>query len=206
MRSLPYLSIAFSLVAVSTVCGSSIEPVEPAELPGAKTREAWAVGTNIGGGSFLTGPSSCTYEAEPAVATLSKHHETGEPFMAGLVGPGTITEICGGTRTVHDVLAATALRIDGPATIAVKTEPSESYRVTPLAGDRVLHGVKQGGESPDWTLGPDCAGVATFGPVLGSTDTGGSDITRKLIAAKPGICTLEAKALGLSVTRAITVK
>ena len=55
------------------------------------------------------------------------------------------------------------LRIDGPAHIdrervgRVRSEPSvDVLRVTPLAGDRELYGIEQGGPSPEWTLGDDC--------------------------------------------------
>ena len=76
----------------------------------------------------------------------------------------------------------------------------------PLAGGRELRGIHQGGEQPQWSLGPDCEGVASFGPVLGSQDTGGADITRTLAPTKPGTCTITATILGLSATKTVTIK
>ncbi len=188
--------VAFGLLGAAVcACGS--------KAPG---REAWAVGTYIGGGSFLTGPSSCTYDAPPAVAELSRN-EKGNAFMAKLVGPGAITETCGSNKTVHDVLVATALRIDGPATVKVGASgTTDFFSVKPLAGTRELMGVHQGGEQPQWSLGADCDGVAAFGPVLGSQDTGGPDITRTLVPTKPGTCTISAGILGVTATKTVTIK
>ncbi len=83
---------------------------------------------------------------------------------------------------------------------------SDSYRITVQAAGRELDGVRQGGEAPVWTLGPDCAGVAELAPVMGSQDTGGPDITRTLVPSKPGSCTLKASVLAVAAERTIQIK
>jgi hypothetical protein len=162
------------------------------------------VGTYIGGGSWLLGPSDCTYDAPPSVARLSRD-EHGEPFMAELKGEGEIAETCPNLKTVYDVVRATGGRIEGPASVDAGAT-SGPYSFVPLAGARELRGVHQGGESPVWSLGKDCTGVAAFGVVHGSQDTGGPDITRTLIAARAGACTISATILGITAARTIPVR
>jgi hypothetical protein len=55
-----------------------------------------------------------------------------------------------------------------------------------LAGGREL----AGDGAIAWTLDSDCEGVAKFAPVLGASDTGGADRTRRLIAEATGACRL----------------
>ena len=140
------------------------------------------------------------------MAELSTDDE-GNKFMAKLVGEGMITKTCGDSKTVYDVVTATSARIEGPDTWKVGTTDSADYhRFVPFAGARRLEGVTQGGSSPVWSLGADCAGVATFGPVLGAQDTGGADISRTLAATKAGSCTISAKLLGVTATKTVKVK
>lgn len=164
---------------------------------------AHAVGTFLGGGSFLFGPdtSGCTYEAPPSVAEIG-----GSRTMAKLVGEGTVTKVCGDKRTSIQVLSPTRARIDGPAKVAVGGAQEEPYRAQVLAGDRELEGAVQGSVQPEWALGEDCKGVAAFQRVLGAQDTGGRSILRYLDAMKPGKCTLKVSLLGVSAERVIQVE
>ena len=95
--------------------------------------------------------------------------------------------------------AAAAETLDAGAT-------SAPYAFVPLAGTRELRGVHQGNASPEWSLGKDCDGVAVFGVVLGAQDTGGRDITRKLVAARAGSCTITATILGVTATKTVRVR
>jgi hypothetical protein len=169
--------------------------------------EPLAVGTWVGGGSMLFGPSSCTYDAPPSVAELSTNTE-GKAFMARLVGEGSITETCRHGLTHFRVRRATALRIDGPGTLRVGPNEgvNDGFGVMPLAQSEALLGVRQGGEAPEWSLGEDCAGVAHFGPLLGSSDTGGPSIRRWLVGERPGSCTLRASVLGVSASRVVVIQ
>jgi hypothetical protein len=139
------------------------------------------------------------------VAELSTKDQ-GNKFLAKLVGAGTITETCGNQKTFYDVLAATAGRIEGPESWKIGATGDDGYQFIPLAGTRPLRGLHAGGESPEWSLGKDCAGVATFGVVLGAQDTGGRDITRKLVGTKAGRCTITATALGVSASKTVQIR
>ena len=166
---------------------------------------ARAVGTSIGGGSTMFGPSDCTYAARPEVATFARDDQ-GRPFMAELTGPGIITETCGSTVNTYDVLVPTALRIDGPAVVERGAGIAADFGVTLLAGERTLLGLSSGGVRPTWSLGPDCSGVARFDDPLGSQDTGGPAITRIVLPEAPGNCTVRASVLGLATSRVIRVR
>ena len=168
-------------------------------------REAYAIGTYIGGGSVLWGPSTCTYEAAPTVAELATDQQ-GNKFMAKLIGPGTITQTCGDTKRVYDVLQATSGRISGPEIWKVGAAATDSLNFVPMAGTRELEGVHQGGIGPDWSLGKDCDGIATFGAVLGAADTGGRDISRTLIGQKAGTCTVIATVLGVTARKTVQIR
>ena len=100
------------------------------------------------------------------------------------------------------------MHIGGPASIKVGANEStiERFVVVPLAGTERLRGAYQGGVAPSWSLAPDCDGVAEFAPVLGSSDTGGADITRSLRPIKPGTCTINASVLGLETAKPVTIK
>lgn len=166
--------------------------------------DSWAVGTYIGGGSVLFGPGTCTYDAPPDVAELSRDQQ-GVVFMAKLVGEGSISERCNGRVTAHPVRRATALRMDGPSVVR-RGMVAGPFSVVPLAGATELRGVHQGGTSPTWSLAPDCAEVAEVAPVLGASDTGGPSIQRTLVALRAGTCTIEASVLGVSTRRAIKIE
>ena len=75
--------------------------------------EPVAVGTSLGGGSWLFGASGCTYDAPASVAELSTN-DKGARFRATLVGEGSVTETCANWRTIYRVRKATALRIVKP--------------------------------------------------------------------------------------------
>ena len=194
----------------------------------AEAGEPWAVGTYIGAGSWLFGPGTCTYDAPPGVADLTRNPK-GVAVMAKLVGEGTITESCNGRVTTHPVQKATALRIDGPTKVPLGARETSSFSVVPLAGTTELRGVHQGGTSPEWSLRPDCVGVAEFeggaegtgrttrtdraqrgraefAPVLGASDTGGPSIVRTLVPRKAGTCTIEASILGVATSRAVVIE
>ena len=167
--------------------------------------EAYAVGTYIGGGSWLFGPSDCTYEAPPAVAHLSTD-EHGRRFMAKLEGEGSVIETCRDVKTTYDVVKATGGRINGPTSLKTGSDPSARFSFVPLAGTRELRGVHQGGPSPEWSLGKDCEGLATFGAVLGAQDTGGADITRTLVATRAGACTITATVIGITASKTVQIR
>lgn len=158
------------------------------------THSAYAVGTYLGS-------DHCTYEAAPSVVDHSG------PGSVKLIGEGTVTETCGDTKEVIDVLHPTALRIDGPAHIKAGATPgiSDNFNIIALAGSRELSGVTKGAVVPEWSLAEDCPAGTTFGPVYGSQDTGGPDIFRTVVASKAGPCTLRVTVLGLSTSRKITI-
>lgn len=159
----------------------------------------------MGGGSIF-GPESCSYFAKPEVAELSADNR-GNIFMATLVGEGTVTKTCGETKISYDVRTATAARIKGPGAWKIGAPtPTARLEFIPLAGSRELLGVRSGSAGPDWSLGNDCAGVATFAPVLGAQDTGGADVSRSLVATKPGTCTISATMLGVTATKTVKVQ
>lgn len=182
-----------------------IAPIVACGKTRAEGGEPWAVGTYIGAGSWLFGPGTCTYDAPPGVADLTRN-DKGVAVMAKLVGEGTITESCNGRVTTHPVKKATALRIDGPASVRLGARDTSSFSVVPLAGTAELRGVHQGGTSPEWSLRPDCAGVAEFAPVLGASDTGGSSIMRTLVGKKAGTCTIDASILDVATSRAVIIE
>jgi hypothetical protein len=173
---------------------------------GSVQRDAYAVGTYIGAGSALISTALCTYDAPPTVAELFTDAQ-GRKFMAKLIGEGTITETCPRTKTVYDVVKATGGRIDGPQSCSVGgTETCGPFQFVAMAGARELRGVHQGGESPTWSLGNDCRGVAVFGPVLGAQDTGGRSIIRSLVGRHAGSCTVTARILGVAATKTVEIR
>lgn len=141
-----------------------------------------AVGTYVGGGSYLTGADPCTYAATAGVFAPGDDGHRGPVFV---IGAGTITRTCGDVHTSIVAIAPTGVRIDGPAHVR-RGATSEAFAARLVAGDATL----DGDAALDWQLGPDCAGRATFAPVLGAQDTGGRDRTRALVATAPGACTL----------------
>jgi hypothetical protein len=142
--------------------------------------EPWPVGLLVGG--------ICHYEAPPSVATLE--HDGG---FATLVGEGKITEKCGDSKFVHDVVTPTATVIDGPDTVKLGETDDRKREYWPklFAGSRKLGGYSQSNVIADWKLGPDCDGVATLEDALGAQDTGGKEIERRVRPIKAGSCTLQ---------------
>ncbi len=155
--------------------------------------ERHAVGTYIGGGSVVFGASGCSYTAEPGVLDTdpggsTSGSRTGPQFV---IKPGRITEICGNSKQEVLAVVPTGLTIlYGPTSIKVGEQTWPPYTAKLVAGKHVLDGDPVLG----WELGPDCAGVADFAPVLGSQDTGGPDRSRKLIAKRAGSCKIIATA------------
>jgi hypothetical protein len=169
--------------------------------------EPVAVGTSLGGGSWLFGASGCTYDAPASVAELSTN-DKGARFRATLVGEGSVTETCANWRTIYRVRKATALRIVSPTYLPVgdNDHVNEDFSVVPRAQTEPLQALRQGGEAPQWDLGDDCAGVARFGPALGNSDTGGASIRRRLIGLDAGTCTVRASALGVSESTVVVIQ
>jgi hypothetical protein len=163
-------------------CGSSA--VEPDRV---------AVGTYIGGGSFLFGPSTCEYAGDPGVFR-TEEGSTSADFEGGprfIVGPGAIKQQCKSGYTAQSVaMIPTGVVITGPSAVKIGTQPDDYFRDVLVAGTTEL-----GGEAyTDWQLGPDCNGVAEFAPVMGAQDTGGKDRIRSLVPKTKGTCTIIAKA------------
>ncbi len=169
------MSKAFGLLVVVAACG------------GAKNSEQrHAVGTYIGGGSIMFGPSSCLYAGGAGVFqgddAPSETPAKGPRFV---FASGHITQTCGDQKTQIVAVKPTGAVIEGPRKVKAGTKSGlfEAKLVAdgkPLAGEGAL----------DWKLGKDCDGIATFDAVLGSQDTGGPDRTRTLIANTKGTCTI----------------
>jgi hypothetical protein len=155
-------------------------------------RDAWPVGILAGG--------ICRYDGAPTVAQP-------DGAYARLIGEGSIVEDCGGQKRTIDVLKPTSLAIEGPATVKVgeKVDVKRAFDPRLMAGARPLDGVSSSNASTGWTPQPDCAGVATLEEPLGAQDTGGRELGRRLVALKPGPCTLDVELLGLHGKRTITV-
>lgn len=158
---------------------------------------AYAVGTTLGGGSFLTGPSPCTYEGPPEVAELWPDRRG-----AALVGEGVVKQTCGDQVEKIEIVRPTGLHMEGPDRLKAGVEESDLYTVEARVGSRSLSGKL----NPEWALAEDCKGVAEFGPVYGSQDTGGPATSRRLVTVKPGSCTVTARALGMSVSKTVQVR
>jgi hypothetical protein len=144
-----------------------------------------AIGTYIGGGSFLIGSDPCEYAGEAGVfddEAPALSFQRGPRFV---VGEGRILQRCGTTVTPVRAQWPTAALITGPKQIRAGAE-SEMFQGELVSGNRIL----MGKGNLDWSLGRDCRGVAVFAPVLGSSDTGGPDRFRTLRTSLPGTCTL----------------
>ena len=156
------------------------------------TPELHAVGTYIGGGSYLTGSSDCTYLGTDGVFVddTGKPSTTAERGPRFVMAPGTITESCSsGHKATYTAVVPTGAVITGPASIRATEKDTLA---TMYQGALVANGKTLAGKARlDWQLGPDCAGIADFAPVLGAQDTGGKDRTRSLVpTGKAGTCTL----------------
>ena len=139
-----------------------------------------AVGTDIGGGSMIVGPDDCKYTGSPGVFVEGDKPKDGPRFVRG---PGKITVTCPKTTLEVEALVPTAARISGPSETG---KTSDLFQASLYAGDRELDGQPR----LEWTLGKDCDGLATFGPVLGSQDTGGRSRSRTLVTSGKGTCTV----------------
>lgn len=142
-----------------------------------------AVGTYVGGGSMMFGPDNCVYSGSP---TVFSHDSTlDRPGPRLVVGAGSITQTCGSSKTTTPAVVPTGAVIIGPATVKHGAVQA-SFAAHLVADGRELTGEP----TIEWTLGHDCDGIATFGPVLGAQDTGGRDRTRTLEPAGAGKCTV----------------
>ena len=172
------------------------------DKPAPPPREAYAIGTEIGGGLRVVG-ETCTYEAPASVAVVSA-----DKTIATGAGEGTVIKICNGVRTEYDVVRATALRIDGPRTTKTTATGLDAwYRVTVLGGTRELRGVSLFATLPEWTLGKDCDQAAMLAPPIMVFATGErAEDGVGLIAVNPGSCTLTAAVLGLTASIHVTIE
>lgn len=172
------------VLAVATLGACGSRAVEP---------ERVAVGTYIGGGSFLLGPSTCEYAGDPGVFRTEGGKASGD-FDGGprfIVGPGAIKQQCQSGYTAQSIaMVPTGVVITGPSTVKLGTQPDDYFRDVLVAGTTELEGEAY----TDWQLGPDCAGVAEFAPVMGAQDTGGKDRIRSLVPKAKGTCTIIANA------------
>jgi hypothetical protein len=173
------MRITARLAIVVAGCGSN----------GKSSLGSYAVGTYIGGGSFLMGSDDCKYEGGPGVfapsgtdATPSATPANGPRFISA---PGRILVHCPKTELEAEALLPTGVKLDGPATIA-RGGNSDGFSAHLAAGGKEL----MGEGAIDWTLGKDCEGIATYGVVSGAQDTGGRDRTRRLVPAAAGKCTV----------------
>ncbi|MBA3458532.1 MAG: hypothetical protein H0T46_01115 [Deltaproteobacteria bacterium] len=160
----------FAALAVLLVgCGSSH----------ASRGEVHAVGTYIGGGSYLFGSDDCQYSGAPGVFVNSAVPENGPRFIRG---SGRITIAC--PKVTREVVAVvpTGAKIWGEKTM--KVGEKQLLTASLVAGDDDLFGEAR----IEWNLGTDCTNVASFGPVMGAQDTGGQDRSRDVIAAAKGAC------------------
>lgn len=149
-----------------------------------------AVGTYIGGGSIF-GADNCTYAGTPGVFM----NDEGKPSSEPAAGPrfvfaaGTITQECtSGHKSKINAVVPTGAKIIkamGPGKVKVGSK-GEMFKPVLVANGKELGG----NANEEWKLGHDCAGIADFGPVLGSQDTGGKDRSRTLEAKAKGKCTV----------------
>lgn len=165
------------MVLVASACGTA-----------ANQGGEYAVGTYIGGGSYLF-VDHCRYVAGPAVFAPSASNDvpstTPAPGPRFITAPGKIKVLCPAVTLEAEAFEPTGVAIVGPETVRVGTQ-SERITANFVAGS---HKLRDGGQI-SWELGKDCAGVARLGPIRGAQDTGGEDRGRTLIAIAKGTCTL----------------
>jgi hypothetical protein len=170
-------SVSLVTVSVLAACGGS----GPAP-------HLHAVGTYIGGGSMSFGSDPCTY-AGSAASVFGGDDKPATEAARGpryVTGTGTITRECPETKMTFTAVMPTGVTISGSSAFKIGSTNNDHYR-----GILVANGTELDGEPRlDWTLGPDCAGIAEFGPVHGSQDTGGPAKTRSLVAKTKGTCTV----------------
>jgi hypothetical protein len=163
-------------------------------------REAYPVGSFIGGGSVLFGSSHCKYDAPPSVIELTASGE-----MGTLVGEGTVKVSCpSGVDYTVDVLKVTGARIDGPDTIKIHDDLNFYYPKL-LAGTREL-ATWQIPRRPEWIFGKDCAGVASEIPDNSSQDFGGRSGNLQVAANGKGSCTITGVFHGQTATKTFKVE
>ena len=171
---------AVGVVAVGALVGCGSSAAEP---------ELHAVGTYIGGGSMYFGSDPCTYtgSAPNVFEGDNKPATEADSGPRYVTGAGMITQDCSGSKTQIRTVAASGVKISGPASVKVGSDTVTDY----FSGTLIANGKELRGEAYlDWGLGPDCNGIAEFAPVMGSQDTGGKDRTRSLVTKSKGTCTV----------------
>ena len=142
--------------------------------------ELHAVGTYIGGGSMLFGTDDCQYSGAPGV--FASNSATPEPGPRFVRGAGEITIACPKVTRHVTAVEPTGAKIWGEPEMKIGEKQLLTANLVSDSDDL------SGQARIEWTLGSDCASVASFGPVLGAQDTGGRDRSRDLIAAAKGSC------------------
>lgn len=147
-----------------------------------------AVGTYIGGGSMITGSDPCEYASDSDVFG-PRSVESGVDARASgprfVLRPGPIEARCPKWKDAITAVQPKGAQIEGLIELTVG-DTMNSYSTHFVANGHAING----DGNAEWTLGPDCAGVATFAPVMGSQDTGGPEKHRHLVTTKAGTCTV----------------
>jgi hypothetical protein len=180
-----FVALAIALLA-SSACASC-----------SSRREAYAVGSYVGGGSMIFGATGCTYEAKRAVADLAEDRRTGT-----LVGAGEIVETCGQSKRTFDVLKPTSARVTGPSKVAVGAHHDEPFHIVLLADNRELTYAN----AVNWTLGHDCAGKAVIQKNPGAQDTGRDEKNLWLETKGKGQCTVIGDVLGQQAEKLVSIE
>jgi hypothetical protein len=170
------LAVVLSLV-LAAACGSD----------GKSSLGVYAVGTYIGGGSIF-GADDCTYEGGPSVFQSSDEPTPSSTPAKGprfITNPGRIVVRCPKTELAAVAAHPTGATMTGPKTLK-RGAKSDIFMAQLVANKQELRGEA----NIEWQLGSDCAGIATFSPVLGAQDTGGRDRTRTLEPIAAGKCTV----------------
>ena len=129
---------------------------------------------------MLFGADDCQYSGDPGVFVAnSATPDRGPRFVRGA---GTITIACPKVTRSVTALEPTGAKIWGES--EMKSGEKQLLTANLVAGNDDL----VGDAHIEWTLGSDCANVASFGPVMGAQDTGGPDRSRDLVAAGKGSC------------------
>jgi hypothetical protein len=155
-------------------CGKSAPPPKA-------DGEPYAIGATLG--------ASCTIDGKPTVVKIDPKLQ-----VATLVGAGQITKTCGDKKSIHDVVQATTLAIEGP--VVVKAGVANQRFTAKVFAGTVELGIVDA--QPTWFQGPDCANVAAFAPLAGAH--------RELVVIAPGTCTLHAELFGARGSLAVKVE
>jgi hypothetical protein len=165
----------------------------------APERRAYAVGSEIGGGSVFGPGPKCTYEVTPqSSGDLYESKEGGK-----LIGPGTMRMKCeSGYEEEFDIVPADKLAIGGDDKLEVGK--AGALRVTMFGGGRELK--TDGHWVPDWKVPADCDRVmkTDVDSFVGADSLHGS-YRLEMTAVAKGSCTVTASVLGQTSTRTVTI-